>query len=89
MLNYFTLPERNTYTRANAVSLLAAVIAVNGLAAGGGNLAIVVVLAAVAGFCLAGWSRLLYSLLDAGNRWIGPLIGLATVSVLLAAWSAG
>lgn len=89
MLNFLTRAERHTYASANALSLLAAVIVVNGLAVTGGNLAIIVLLAVVAGFCLAGWSRLLYSLIDTRNRWISPLVGLATVGVLLAAWAAG
>jgi hypothetical protein len=89
MLNFFTLSERNTYASANALPLLATVMVVNGLAVTGSNLAVIAVLAVVAGFCLAGWSRLLYSLIDAGNRWIGPLIGLITVGVLLSAWAAG
>ncbi|MEU0150617.1 hypothetical protein [Micromonospora fulviviridis] len=89
MLNFLTLPERNTYASANGLALLVAVITVNGLAAAGGNLAIISVLAVVAGLTLAGWSRLLYSLIDAGNRSIGPLVGLVTVAMLLAAWAAG
>lgn len=89
MLNFLTLPERSTYASANGLALLAAVLVVNGLAVTGGNLAIIAVLAVTAGFALAGWSRLLYSLIDAGNRSIGPLVGLVTVAVLLAAWAAG
>jgi hypothetical protein len=93
MLNTLTLGKRNTYSSANALTLPVAVLAVNALAWTSGNVAMVLVVAAVAGLCLAAWSRLLYSLIATANRWIGPLIGLATVGLLLAAvttsWSAG
>jgi hypothetical protein len=85
MLNTLTLSERNTYSSANALTLPVAVIAVNTLTMTSGNVAMVLVVAAVAGLCLAGWSRLLYSLVYTANRWIGPLIGSATASLLLAA----
>ncbi|MBV1854565.1 hypothetical protein [Catellatospora tritici] len=85
MLNTLTLSERNTYSSANALTLPVAVIAVNVLAVTSGNVAMVLVVAAVAGLCLAGWSRLLYSLVYTANRWIGPLIGSATACLLLAA----
>lgn len=85
MMNIYTLAERNTYSSAHALTLPVAVFAVNGLAAAGGNRVLVLVVAAVGGLCLAAWSRLLYSLTDTVNRWIGPLIGLTTVGLLLAA----
>jgi hypothetical protein len=87
MLTFLTLAERNTYSSANALSLLTAALVINGLVATGGNPAVIAAVAVVAGLCLAAWSRLLYSLIDAEQRWIGPLIGFATVAGLLAAWA--
>ncbi|NUR31264.1 MAG: hypothetical protein HOV83_36375 [Catenulispora sp.] len=89
MLNTLTLGERNLYSSAHALTLPVTVVAVNVLAVAGGHPAVVLLVAAVAGFCLAGWSRLLYSLIDTGNRRITPLISLATVGLLLAGlvWS--
>lgn len=88
MLNTLTLGQRNTYSSAHALTLPVTVLAVNALALTA-HPVMVLVVAAVAGLCLAGCSRLLYSLIATGNPWIRPLIGLATVGLLLVglAWS--
>jgi hypothetical protein len=49
MLKFLTPAERNTYASANALALLTAVIVINGLPVTGSNLAIILILAVIAG----------------------------------------
>ena len=80
-----TFAERNVYSGANGLMLLVVVMAVTTLAATSNNVAVVMVVAALAGSLLAGWSRLIYDLVEAADRWIGPLVYLAALICLLAA----
>jgi len=84
-LKILTLAERNTYSSANALAFMVTIMAVLTLAATGGNLGLVFVIAALSGLWLAAWSRLTYNLIEANDRWIGPLISLAVLCCLLAA----
>lgn len=84
-LKILTLAERNTYSGANGLAFMVTIMAVLTLAATGDNLGLVLLVAALSGLWLAAWSRLTYSLIEAADRWIAPLVSLAVLCCLLAA----
>jgi hypothetical protein len=84
-LKILTLAERNTYSGANGLAFMVTIMAVLTVAATGDNLGLVLLVAALSGLWLAAWSRLTYSLIEAADRWIAPLISLAVLCCLLAA----
>ena len=80
-----TLGERNTYSGANALAWLVTFMAVAALADSAATFGLVLAVAVAAGLWLTVWSLLVGDLVEAGDRWIGPLVFLATLGCLLAA----
>jgi len=84
-LHALTLGERNTYSAANGLALLVTFMAVAAFAGSAAPTGPVVAVAVAAGLGLTVWSLLVGDLVEAGDRWIGPLVVLATLGCLVAA----
>ncbi|WP_117215845.1 hypothetical protein [Allorhizocola rhizosphaerae] len=80
-----TLGERNTYSVANGLAFLVTFMAVTTYASSAAPTGLVLAVAAAAGFWLTALSLLFGDLIEARDRWIGPLVFLAAIGCLLAA----
>jgi len=77
--------ERNTYSAANGLAFLVTFMAVAAFGGSAAPTGLVLAVAVAAGLWLMVWSLLVGGLVEAGDRWIGPLVVLATLGCLMAA----
>ncbi|SCF19501.1 hypothetical protein GA0074695_4226 [Micromonospora viridifaciens] len=84
-LQIHSFTARSTYSGGNALVFLTTSMFVNSFANTVDNLAQIFAVAAMAGLWLAMWWRLVHNLVTAADPWIGPLIGVGTLAVLVAA----